>query len=94
MRQSWAVSSVDDEVMRTSAQYGVEDLIIYTGPGTKTLPGSKEPLQRKKRPDYEDYLALMSRVKSFGLNIEGVEGGFSLIPEYSDNIFGGPRRDE
>ena len=54
MRQSWAVSSVDDEVMRTSAQYGVEDLIIYTVPGTKTLPGSKEPLQRKKRPDYED----------------------------------------
>ena len=36
MRQSWAVSSVDDEVMRTSAQYGVENLIIYTGPGTKT----------------------------------------------------------
>ena len=30
MRQSWAVSSVDDEVMRTSAQYGVENLIIYT----------------------------------------------------------------
>lgn len=94
MRQSWAVSSVDDEVMRTSAQYGVENLIIYTGPGTKTLPGSKEPLQRKSRPDYEDYLALVSRVKSFGLNIEGVEGGFSLFPEYSDIIFGGPRRDE
>ena len=45
MRQSWAVSSVDDEVMRTSAQYGVEDLIIYTGPVSYThltLPTNRE----------------------------------------------------
>ena len=94
MRHAWATSSIDDEVLRTSAQYGVKDIIMYTGPGTKTIPGTTQPLERKRYPDYEDYLHMIKSVESYGLNVEAVEGGFSLFPEYSDIIFGGPRRDE
>ncbi|MFW6195636.1 MAG: mannonate dehydratase, partial [Chloroflexota bacterium] len=76
-----------------SAQYGVKDLIVYTGPGTSTMPGTNAPLN-KARPEYEDYLALRRRVESYGLRIAAVEGGFSPHRKYHDVIFGGPRQDE
>jgi mannonate dehydratase len=94
MRQAWAINNCTDEVLRTSAQFGVKDIIVYSGPGSNVIPGTNTPLHEGKRPGFWDYRQLVRRAKSFGLNIEGIEGGFSLRPEYSDIIFGGPRRDE
>jgi len=93
MRHAWAIGNCTEEVLRTSAQYGVKDLIVYSGPGSTTVPGTTRPLG-KPRAEYQDYLALRRRIESYGLRIEGVEGGFSLYPEYRDIMFGGPRRDE
>lgn len=93
MRHAWAIGNCTEEALRTSAQYGVRDLIIYTGPSATTVPGTNQPLG-KPRTEYQDYLALRRRVESYGCRIEGVEGGFSLKPEYRDIMFGGPRRDE
>ena len=94
MRQAWAIHTASDEVLETSAQYGVENIIVYTGPGANTVPGATRPLTHGTRPGYQDYLALVRRINSYGLELEGVEGGFSLYPEFSDIVFGGPKRDE
>ncbi len=93
MRPAWAINNLTDEVLRTSAQYGVKDIIVYAGPGARTIPGTSQPLD-KPRAEYIDYLAMRRRVESCGLRLVGCEGGFSLNPKYRDVVLGGPRRDE
>lgn len=93
MRNAWAVSVANDEVLRLSAQLGVRDLVVYGGPGSNTLPGSDQPLN-KPHATYEDYQALRTRIESYGLRIAAMEGGFVDRPKYRDLVFGGPKRDE
>lgn len=93
MRPAWAIGNLTEEALRTSAQYGVKDIVVYVGPGNTTYPGTNAPLD-KPRAEYIDYLALRRRVESFGLRIAAAEGGFSLKPPYRDVVLGGPRRDE
>ena len=93
MKNAWAIRVATDEVLRTSAQLGVNDIVIYGGPGWPYLPGTLEPLN-KPRATYEDYAALRDRLNSHGLKIAAFEGGFLTFAKYHDLAFGGPRRDE
>ena len=68
--------------MRTAKQYGIDDIVVYTGPG-----GGREP-------SYQDYVALRLRLESYGLRLAAIEGGFSPHLKYHDVVFGGPQRDE
>lgn len=93
MENAWGVNIATDEVLQTSAQLGVKNLVIGCGPGQKMLPGTDQP-HGKERNEYEDYVALRERVESFGLKIAACEGGFVADPGYHDLVFGGPKRDE
>lgn len=93
MRPAWAIGNASDEVLRVSAQYGVEDIVIYGGPGSRTVPGAGQPLGGP-RADYQDYLAMRRRVESYGLRVAAVEGGFAPQRRFRDVVFGGPKRDE
>jgi mannonate dehydratase len=93
MRNAWAINKATEEVLITSQQFGVKDLIVYGGPGSPWYFGT-DSAHYKKRNTYEDYLALVKRVAKHGLRIEGVEGGFVHHPKYRDVAFGGPKRDE
>ena len=93
MKNAWAVGHATDEVLETSAQLGVKNIIFYGGPGVDVLPGTDQP-HNKDRNAYGDYVALRERVESFGLKITACEGGFVANKKYHDVAFGGPRRDE
>ena len=93
MKNAWGVSITTDEVLQTSVQLGVKNLIIGCGPGQTVLPGTDRP-HGKARNTFEDYVALRERIESFGLNIAGCEGGFLANEKYHDLAFGGPKRDE
>ncbi len=93
MRAAWGLSVPTDEVLKLAVQLGVRDVIVSGGPGSKTLPGTNEPLL-KPRASYEDYLALRRRIESYGIRLAGIEGGFVHLPKYHDVVFGGPKRDE
>ena len=75
-------ANTTDEALRTAAQYGIEDAIVYYGPGAG------------QSPDFQDYVALRLRFESYGLKIIAIEGGFSPHRKWHDVVFGGPRRDE
>ena len=93
MKNAWAVRIATDEVLETSVQLGVRNIVFYGGPGMDVLPGSDQP-HGKERNTYEDYSALRERVESFGLKIAACEGGFVANEKYHDLAFGGPKRDE
>ena len=57
MKNAWAIRIATDEVLITSAQLGVKDIIFYGGPGSALLPGTNEP-HGKGRNTYDDYAAL------------------------------------
>ena len=83
MRPAVAVhANVTDEALQTAAQYGIEDIVVYYGPGGG---GS---------PDFQDYVALRLLLERYGLRLPALEGGFSPSRKYHDVIFGGPKRDE
>ena len=93
MRNAWAIRVATDEVLETSAQLGVKDIVVYGGPGFPWKPGTAEPLN-EPRASYDDYVALRKRLESYGLRIAAFEGGFAGITRFMDIVFGGPRRDE
>jgi len=93
MRYGWAIQTATEEVLTTSAQLGVRDIIVYGGPGFKFKPGTTEPL-KGERATYDDYLALRKLLESYGLRLAGFEGGFVTLRQFHDVVFGGPRRDE
>ncbi len=93
MKPAWAIGNASQEVLQVSAQFGVENIVVYSGPGSTTMPGSAMPLG-KPRAEYADYLALRRQVESYGLRIVAIEGGFVGNPRYHDVVFGGPKRDE
>ena len=83
MRPAVAVhSNVTDEALQTAAQYGIEDIVVYYGPGGG---GS---------PDFQDYVALRRLLERYGLRLAAIEGGFSPSRQYHAVIFGGPKRAE
>jgi len=71
-----------EEALRTAAQFGINNIVVYSG------PGSSPPL------DYQAYVALRMRIESFGLKLVAIEGGFSPQRRFYDVIFGGPKQDE
>lgn len=93
MKNAWAVRIATDEVLKTSAQLGVKNIVFYGGQGSGLLPGTDEP-HGKSRNTYEDYAALRERIESFGLNLVACEGGFIADKKFHDIAFGGPKRDE
>ena len=93
MRNAWAIRVATDEVLETSAQLGVKDIVVYGGPGLPWSPGSAEPLSTP-RATYDDYVALRKRLESYGLRIAAFEGGFAGMTRFMDIVFGEPRRDE
>ncbi len=93
MKNSWAVRYATDEVLETSVQLGVKNIIFYGGPGVDVLPASDLP-HGKERNTYEDYVALRERIESYGLTVAGCENGFISSPKFYDIAFGGPKRDE
>jgi len=92
MRNGWAIMETTDEVLKLSAQLGVNDIVVYGGPSADRVPGTGQPLS-KPRAEYEDYLALRKRLEAFGLRITAIEGGFVRDPRYEQVAFGGPDRD-
>ncbi len=93
MKNAWAVRIATDEVLETSVQLGVKNIIFYGGPGVDVSPASDQ-VHGKERNTYEDYLFLRERVESYGLKIVGCENGFISNPKFYDVAFGGPKRDE
>ena len=93
MRNAWAIRVATDEVLETSAQLGVKDIVVYGGPGAGVLPGTADSL-RGPRATYDDYAALRDRLGSYGLRIAAFEGGFAGVARFMEIVFGGPRRDE
>jgi mannonate dehydratase len=86
MEPAVAISTPTDEVLQTAAQFGIKNIVVYSGPGT---PGRNKP-----RQDFSDYVALRMKIETFGLNLVAIEGGFSPSRKYDDVIFGGPKQDE
>lgn len=93
MKNAWAIRIATDEVLETSAQLGVKNIIYYGGPGAPMLPGTDQP-HGKARNGYEDFVTFRERVESYGLIINACEGGFVGDPRFYDVAFGGPKRDE
>src|SRR4051794_8356151 len=93
MRAGLGIRFADDEVLKLAVQVGVRDVVIYGGPGSGFVPGTRERL-KGRRASYEQYLALRKRLESFGLRVTAIEGGFAHIGRYRDIVFGGPQRDE
>ena len=88
-----AIRIATDEVLETSVQLGVENIIYYGGPGAPMLPGTDQP-HGKARNEYEDFVAFRERVESYGLTVAACEGGFVADPRFHEVAFGGPNRDE
>ena len=93
MKNAWAIKILDDEVLNTSVQLGVKDIVIYGGPGFSFIPGTDIKLN-KSRASLEDYKELVKKVSSYGLKIAAIEGGIGCYPKYRDLLLGGPKRDE
>jgi mannonate dehydratase len=93
MKNAWAIKILDEEVLNTSVQLGVKDIVVYGGPGFRFLPGTEIKLN-KPRATLEDYKKLVNRVDSYGLKIAAIEGGIGCYPKYRDLLLGGPKRDE
>jgi hypothetical protein len=51
MKNAWAMRIATDEVLETSAQLGVKNIIYYGGPGATMLPGTDQP-HGKVRNDF------------------------------------------
>ena len=51
MRAGWGITVADEDVLKLAVQLGVRDIVIYGGPGARTLPGTATPLS-KPRADY------------------------------------------
>jgi mannonate dehydratase len=92
MRAGWGITVLADDVLKLAVQMGVRDVVLYGGPGAKTVPGTMQPLTTA-RATYEQYLAARQRLERFGLRLAAVEGGFIHLPKYHDIVFGGPQRD-
>lgn len=86
MEPAVAIREPNDEVLQTAAQFGIKNIVVYSGPGS---PGVGKP-----RKDSCDYVTLRMRLESFGLKLVAIEGGFSPHRKYDDVVFGGPKRDE
>lgn len=93
MKNAWAIRFATDEVLETSVQLGVKNIVVYGGPAVDVFPGTDQP-HGKERNEYDDYVAIRERIESYGLNVVAFENGFISSPEYWDIAFGGPRRDE
>ncbi len=93
MRAGLGIRFADDEVLKLAVQVGVRDVVIYGGPGSGFVPGTRERL-KGRRASYQQYLALRKRLESFGLRLTAIEGGFAHLARYRDVVFGGPQRDE
>ena len=73
MRAGLGIRFADDEVLKLAVQVGVRDVVIYGGPGSGFVPGTRERL-KGRRASYEQYLALRKRLESFGLRLTAMEG--------------------
>ncbi|MBT3862527.1 MAG: hypothetical protein HN926_09390 [Chloroflexi bacterium] len=93
MKNAWAVRYATDEVLETSVQLGVKNIIFYSGPGEDVLPGTDQP-HNKDRNSYEDYLSFKKRTDSYGLELVACENSFISNPKFHDIAFGGPKRDQ
>ena len=87
MREAWAIREINEEVLNTSKQLGVNNIIFYGGPGVSGP--NNQPLDC-----YKIYKEIIKKLNSYGLNLVGVESGFFIDPYYWDVISGGPKRDE
>ena len=83
MKNSWAVRDANDEVLELSAQLGVNNIVVYGGPGGDAQIGSS-PVRHEYRNTFDDYVAIRKRVESYGLNLVACEGGFLANPRYHD----------
>ena len=87
MKSAWAIREITEEVIKTSKQLGVENIIHYGGPGMKKH--YNPPIET-----FKAYKNIVTKLKSEGLNLVGVESGFFIDPYYWDVVTGGPKRDE
>jgi len=86
MKNAWAVGNITEEVIETSKQLGVENIIHYGGPGQIDWIG--------RGRTYEEYKEIVETLKSNGLRLVSFEGSFVGTPYYWDVVTGGPKRDE
>ena len=86
MKNAWAVGNITEEVIKTSKQLGVENIIHYGGPGQTDWLG--------RGRTYQEYKDLINKLNSNDLNLVSFEGGFVGNPHYWDVVTGGPKRDE
>ena len=93
MKNAWGIRIATDEVLETSVQLGVKNIIYYGGPSSPLLPGTDQP-HGKARNEYEDFVAFRERVESYGLTVVACEGGFVADPRFHEVAFGGHNRDE
>ena len=87
MKEAWAIRDINNEVISTSKQLGVNNVIYYGGPGISKI--NKKPLNC-----YQIYKEIIEKLKSVDINLVGVESGFFIDPYYWDVVSGGPKRDE
>ena len=87
MKEAWAIRDINNEVISTSKQLGVNNFIYYGGPGISKI--NKKPLNC-----YQIYKEIIQKLKSVDINLVGVESGFFIDPYYWDVVSGGPKRDE
>ena len=86
MKNAWAIGNITEEVIKTSKQLGVENIIHYGGPGQTDWLG--------RGRTYQEYKDLINKLNSNDLNLVSFEGGFVGNPHYWDVVTGGPKRDE
>ena len=86
MKSAWAIGNLTDEVIETSKQLGVKNIIHYGGPGQTDWGGKSRTL--------EQYKDLIMKMKTNDLELVSFEGGFVGNPSYWDVFTGGPKRDE
>ena len=87
MKNAWAIREITEEVIKTSKQLGVENIIHYGGPGMKKH-------YNPSIETFDAYKKIVDKLKSEGLNLAGVESGFFIDPYYWDVVIGGPKRNE
>ena len=72
MKSAWAIGNLTDEVIETSKQLGVKNIIHYGGPGQTDWGGKSRTL--------EQYKDLIIKMKTNDLELVSFEGGFVGIP--------------